>query len=95
MLKFEYKMIKENWSKCPDLSEGESIKTLKFEDTVGNQSKCWNLSANGQIDQNVEIWVKRQQPMKMLKFEQKMRGSTNVYVLLQKWESIKMLEFEC
>ena len=31
--------------------------------------------------------------MKMLKFEQKMRGSTNVYVLLQKWESIKMLEF--
>ena len=31
----------------------------------------------------------------MLKFEHKMRGSTNVYVLLQKWESIKMLEFEC
>ena len=46
MLKFEWK--------------GESIKTLKFEDKVGNQLKCWNLSANGQIDQNVEIWVKRQ-----------------------------------
>ena len=61
-------------SKCWNLSEkkgslikmskfewrGESIKTLKFEDKVGNQSKCWNLSANGQIDQNVEIWVKQQ-----------------------------------
>ena len=55
-------MIKEDWSKCPDLSEGggESIKTLKFEDKVGNQSKCWNLSANGQIEQNVEIRVKQQ-----------------------------------
>ena len=46
MLKFECKMIKEDWSKCPDLSEGgvginknieiwrqswESIKMLKFE----------------------------------------------------------------
>ena len=30
--------------------------------------------------------------MTMLKFEQKMRGSTNVYVLLQKLESNKMLE---
>ena len=51
-------MIKEDWSKCPNLTErGESIKTLKFEGKVGNQSKCWNLSANGQIDQNVEIWV--------------------------------------
>ena len=71
MLKFECKMSshqnaeiwvkKEDWSKCPNLSErGESIKTLKFEDKVGNQLKCWNLSANVQIDQNVEIWVKRQ-----------------------------------
>ena len=61
MLKFECKKIKEDWSKCPDLSErGESNKTLEFEDKVGNQSKCWNLSANGQIYQNVEIWVKRQ-----------------------------------
>ena len=45
MLKFECKMIKEDWSKCPDLSERggidenieiwrqiwESIKMLKFE----------------------------------------------------------------
>ena len=54
-------VIKEDWSKCPNLMwKGDSIKTLKFEGKVGTQSKCWNLSANVQIDQNVEIWVKRQ-----------------------------------
>ena len=60
MLKFECKISSR--SKCWNLSErGESIKRFKFEDKVGNQSKCWNLSANnGQIDQNVKIWVKRQ-----------------------------------
>ena len=31
--------------------------------------------------------------MKMFKFEWKRSGSSNVYVLLQKWESIRMLEF--
>ena len=51
---------REDWSKCQNLCErGESIR-FKFEDKVGNQSKCWNLSANGQIDQNVKILVKRQ-----------------------------------
>ena len=59
MLKFEWKgKIDQNVKIC--VKGGESIKRLKFEDKVGNQSKCWNLSANGQIDQNVEIWVKRQ-----------------------------------
>ena len=55
MLKFEWKgEIDQNvqiWV------NGGIMKTLKFEDKVGNQSKCWNLSANCQIDQNVEIWV--------------------------------------
>ena len=52
---------REDWSKCQNLCwRGESIKRFKFEDKVGNQSKCWNLSANGQIDQNVKILVKRQ-----------------------------------
>ena len=66
MLKFECKMSSQ--SKCWNLSEkgrliimskfewkGESMKTLKFEDRGG----CY-LNANGQIDQNVETWVKRQ-----------------------------------
>ena len=35
----------------------KSIKMLKFEWKGNNQSKCWNLSANVGIDQNVEIWA--------------------------------------
>ena len=32
---------------------------LKFEKCqVWNQSKCWNMSDNCKIDQNVEIWLK-------------------------------------
>ena len=50
----------------------KSLKMLYFEWKVGNQSKswhlsairwnwskCWNLSAKCQIDQNVEIWAKK------------------------------------
>ena len=61
-----------NQSKCWNLIENkEWIRILKFEDKkkVGNRSKCWNWSANLQIDQNVEIWGKRQWSIKMLKFE--------------------------
>ena len=37
----------------------ELIRILKFDDNVKNRSKCWNLSAKCQVDQNFEIWVKR------------------------------------
>ena len=70
MLKFEWK--KERFNKCLcfiakvgiDQNVGiclktkESIRILKFKDKIGNQSKCWNLSANHQIVQNDVLWVK-------------------------------------
>ena len=46
----------------------ESIRILKFEDKIGNQSKCWSLSANRQFDQNVDIWVKSGESVKKLTF---------------------------
>ena len=45
------------------------IRILKFEDNVKNQSKCWNLSAKCQVDQNVEILSEKGRLIKMLKFE--------------------------
>ena len=61
MLKFEWKMSK-------------SIKILKFEyNKAAVQSKCWNLSEKGEIDQmltfycqvgidqNVGIWLKNKE----------------------------------
>ena len=82
------------------LKNKELIRILKFEDNVGNRSKCWNLSAkcnsqskcwniseNMRIYQNVEIWAKKRE-------NDRKRERSNVYILLQKWESIKMLEFE-
>ena len=36
----------------------KSIKMLKLGWKGNNQSKCWNLSANMGINQNVEIWAK-------------------------------------
>ena len=36
------------------LKNKELIRILKFEDNVGNRSKCWNLSAKCIVNQNVE-----------------------------------------
>ena len=47
-----------------ELKTNESIRILKFEDKIGNQSKCLNLSANRQFDQNVDIWVKSGESVK-------------------------------
>ena len=42
------------------LKNKELIRILKFEDNIKNQSKCWNLSVKCQVDQNAEIWVKKE-----------------------------------
>ena len=63
--------------------KGDSIKTLKFEDKVGTQSKCWNLSANGQIDQNVK------------KFEWKGNNQWKCWNLSEKEEVQQMFMFYC
>ena len=60
----------------------KSFKMLYFEWKVGNQSKSWHLSAI------------RWELIKMLKFEPKRGNRSNVDILLQKWTSIKLLEFD-
>ena len=67
---------------------------LKFEDNVKNRSKCWNLSAKCQADQNDEIWVKRGDWSKCPNLSE--RGNRwKHWNLKTSWESIKMLKFEC
>ena len=97
-----------NQSKCLNLIEKKGIdQNIETEDKIGNQSKCWNLSTNHQIVQNVVFWVKsgesikkltfecnKVELIKMLKFEPKRGNRSNVDILLQKWTSIKLLEFD-
>ena len=87
---------REDWSKCQNLCKrGESIKWFKFEDKVGNQSKCWNLSANHQIVQNDVLWVKSGESIKKLTFVcNKVEIDHNVEIWVQNVKSIKMLKFE-
>ena len=82
-----------------NLSERGGInKTLKFEDKVGNQSKCGNLSANHEIVQNVQnvvFWVKSGESIKKLTFEcNKVEIDQNVEIWVPNVKSIKMLKFE-
>ena len=46
------------------------------------------------IDQNVEIWVQNVNSIKMLKFERKRGDWSKFDIPLQKWKSIKLLEFD-
>ena len=75
----------------------ESIKMLKFE-----------YIYNKWVDQNVEVWVKSGELIKMLKFEDKVGNQSycwnvrtklvidqNVEIWVKHGESIKMLKFEC
>ena len=82
------------------------IKILQFVYNVWNQSKCWNLSAKRQIDQNVEIWVqkinqnaavcvKNYELLKMLKFKDKIGTPIKCWNFSANVKSIKMLRFEC
>ena len=92
---------------------------LKFECKCGNRWKCLKLREKGEIDQmliffiakvginqNVGIWLKNKELIRILKFEYNKVGSikmlkfewkrgdwSNVDILLPKWELIKMLEF--
>ena len=68
---------------------------IEIEDKIGNQSKCWNLSANHQIIQNVVFWVKSGESIKKLTFEcNKVGIDQNVEIWVQNVKSIKMLKFE-
>ena len=82
---------------------GESTIMLKCEDKVGNWSKCWNLSKTWGINQNVEIWVQNVKSTfecnkveidQNVKIWAKRGDRSNVDILLQKWKSIKLLEFD-
>ena len=69
------------------------IRILKFEDNIKNRSKCWNLSAKCQVDQNAEIWVKKEvwskcpnlsergESIKTLKFEDKVGNQSKCWNL--------------
>ena len=93
MLKFECKMlsridaeiwvIKEDWSKCPNLSER------------GIPSKHWNLKTKLGINQNVEIWVLMVKLIKMLKFEWKGNNQWKCWNLSKKEEVQQMFMFYC
>ena len=77
------------------LKTKELIRILKFEDKIGNQSKCWNLSANHQIVQNDVLCVKSLESIKKLTFGcNKMGIDQNVEILMQNVKSIKMLKYE-
>ena len=107
MLKFEWK--KERFNKCLCfiakvginqnvgicLKTKESIRILKFKDKIGNQSKCWNLSANHQIVQNDVLWVKSGESIKKLTLVcNKVEIDHNVEIWVQNVKSIKMLKFK-
>ena len=102
MLEFDWKI--RNWSeywnwgkksKCWNLSanhqivqsdvfwmkSGESIKKLTFE--------CNKMG----INQTVEIWVQNVKSIKNVEIWGKRGDRSNVDILLQKWKSIKLLEF--
>ena len=97
----------------------KSIKMSILEWKVGNQSKSWRLSSirwelikmlkfecKCQVDQNVEIWVKRgsrlikmsnlseRGELKCWNLSEKAIINQNVEIWVQMWESIKMLKFE-
>ena len=77
------------------LKTKELIRILKFEDKIGNRSKCWNLSANHQIVQNDVLWVKSLESIKKLTFGcNKVGIDQNVEILMQNVKSIKMLKYE-
>ena len=103
MLEFDWKIM--NWSeywnwgqksKCWNLSanhqivqsdvfwmkSGESIKKLTFE--------CNKVG----INQTVEIWVQNVKSIKNVEIWGKRGDRSNVDILLQKWKSIKLLEFD-
>ena len=75
------------------LKNKELIRILKFEDNIKNRSKCWNLSAKCQVDQNAEIWVKKEvwskcpnlsergESIKTLKFEDKVGNQSKCWNL--------------
>ena len=88
------------------LKNKELIRILKFEDNVKNRSKCWNLSAKCQVDQNAEIRVKKEvwskcpnlsergESIKTLKFKDKVGINQNAEIWVLMVKLIKMLKFE-
>ena len=84
--------INQNVGIC--LKTKESIRILKFKDKIGNQSKCWNLSANHQIVQNDVLWAKSGESIKKLTFVCNMvEIDHNFEIWVQNVKSIKMLKF--
>ena len=84
----------------------ELIKMLKFYCKMSNRSKCWNMSENlisikcwyfiakVWINQNVGIWLKNKELIRILKLRTKLGINQNdqIWVLITK--SFKMLYFE-
>ena len=70
----------------------ESIKMLKFECWCSNWSKGLHLSEKAIINENVEIWAKKERFNKCLCF--KVGIDQNVGICLKTKESIRILKFE-
>ena len=87
MLKFEWKgEIDQNVEIWVNGGINENI---KFEDKVGNQSKCWNWVP---IVKSIKMWNLSANVgiyQKLLKFERKRGDWSNVDILLQKWNRSK------
>ena len=60
----------------------ETIKMLKFEDEIGNSSKCWNLHAKCQIQLNVENQVQNSKWIRVMSIEWKSRN----WKMLKFWD---------
>ena len=73
----------------------KSFKMMYCEWKVWNQSKSWRLVAiRWELIKMLKFWVQNVKSIKMLKFERKRGVRSNVDILLQKWKSIKLLEFD-
>ena len=73
-----------NQSKCWNLSK-----------TRCNQSKCWNLSEKGVIDQMLIFYCRSGNRSKSWNSIQEWGIVQNIEISGQRWESMKMLKFEC
>ena len=61
---------------------------------MGNQTKCWNFSANRQFDQNVKIWAKKGRLIKCWYSIAKVEIYQIIGIWLKNKELIRILKFE-
>ena len=60
----------------------------------GRSIKYWYFIIKVGIDENVGIWLKNKELIKIMKFEDKVGNESNVEIWVQMWKSNKMLKFK-